>query len=176
MQIQEDSLIISKPVQKCFLLAVSEIRGTALSILPVEIYCQACYEGHQACAYLLLLLLQSLADKLSSFSSEELSQIIWSYAQFGHAPSAQLLAAVLAQTQAAVATFQPDSLAVLLAALLDLGCQPNAGLLSAAADVAVANMATFGVSALVDLLQVGDVVHWCTVMVDAVPASALHAK
>lgn len=103
-----------------------------------------------------MLLLQLMADKLSSFTAEELSQLIWAYAQFGHTPPAPLLSAVLAQAETAVATLQPDSLAMMLAALQSLGCQPSAGLLSAAADVAVANMATFGVPALVDLLQVNN--------------------
>lgn len=52
------------------------------------------------------LLLQLLSDALPSFSADQLSQLMWAYAQFGHQPSPALMAAVLAQTEASVAALQ----------------------------------------------------------------------
>jgi hypothetical protein len=57
-------------------------------------------------AGMLLLLLQLLSDALPSFSADQLSQLMWAYAQFGHQPAPALMTAVLAQTEAQVAALQ----------------------------------------------------------------------
>ena len=101
----------------------------------------------------LLLFAQLLPDKLSTFPGNDLSQLLWAYAQFGHTPPAPTLTAILTHAETTVATLQPDNIPTLLSALQNLGCQPSAGLLTAAADVVVAGMATAGTQALVELLQ-----------------------
>jgi hypothetical protein len=58
------------------------------------------------CPAVLLLLLQLLSDALPSFSADQLSQLMWAYAQFGHQPAPALMTAVLAQTEAQVAALQ----------------------------------------------------------------------
>lgn len=103
---------------------------------------------------MLLLHLQSLPDKLSTFPGGDLTQLLWAYSQFGHNPQAPLLASILTHAETVVATLQPDNVPTLLAALQNLGGQPSASLLSAAADVVVANMASAGTQGLVELLQV----------------------